>query len=410
MSKWWHGFFPHCILWQFLLWARVHAQTGEVRPEPWVRDPVARHTACSVANNAPTVCRLFGGKDFVSPLEFRIKTLPKEGLLYETSGNWRMWGTDPKHLPDPIGPHLLPFLVTDPEHRIVYVPPFNRWPPAGAWASFTYTVQYQATDASPPATSATPGTTVVRPISEPGLMVLSNPDGSIAATDFDLASHGDGWTISGNLADADALDGGLKHHAFAWGGLNQYIYGTDEVQILDFGSGTDRSKWYFEAPKDPFQGILLSSGYGGTFRFTTRSLYGNFDELNAPLDWVTIECASCNSGQGARIVRFVDDRIMWGGSERAVEFRLLPVGGWMRDPLNSALDFTFATACDIAAVLSNVSRVAILGDFTRAGEGIAIDNVAIIQAPQAEQPSFPLHCQRGCTCKHNPGIKRITCC
>jgi len=372
---------------------------------PWISNPVARHTACPVAPSAPTVCTLWGEEDLDLPLIFRISALPTAGYLYETSGNFRTFGTDPKNMPDPIGPHLLPFLVTDPLHRIVYVPPFNVWPPEGHWSSFTYTVQVNVSVLS---LEEREGKTF--PASEPGLVVMTNPEGAIAASTFDAAGDGDGWSISGNYADIDATSGGLRHQAFAWGALNRYVSGVDEVQFLDFGSGLDRSKWYFEGSPREFHGSMLQVAYGGRLRFTVRSLYGNFSELNSPLDWVTLECASCNSNQGARIVRFVDESLRWDGSERLVELKFHPVERWMRDPLNSALDFTFASECEIAAILSNVSRMAILGDFTRRGEGVAIDDVAIYQPIQYEMPAFPVQCQKGCPCRHNQGLVRPSCC
>lgn len=376
------------------------AQTQEIRVPTWTQNPIARHTACPVEANSPTVCTLWGAEDLDTPLDFRINSLPAVGFLYETSGNFRTFGSDPKNMPDPIGPHLLPFLVTDPLHRIVYVPPFNVWPPESSWSSFTYVVQANKshTEIENP------------PVSEPGLVVLTNPEGMVASSSFDSADTSLGWSVSGNLADIDAIDGGLKHQALAMGALNRYVYGVDEVQFLDFASGLDRSKWYFEAAAADFHGEKMRAAYGGTLKFTVRSLYGNFSELNAPLDWVTIECESCDSGQGARIVRFTDEVLRWDGSEKMVELRLLPVERWMRDPLNSALDFTFASECEIAAILSNVSRVAILGDFTRRGEGVALDDVIMYQASPAHQPTFPVDCQKGCPCRHNPDLIRPSCC
>lgn len=386
-------------------------ESGEKKPRPWVQNPVARHTACTVQANLPAVCRLFGKEDGDKPLEFRINSLPEKGLLYETSGNFRTWGSDPKHGPDPIGPHLLPFLVTDPLNRIVYMPPYNEWPPEGAWSMFTYTVQVNATAMALLATAPAGAAAIPLSVSEEGLVVLTSPEGCVAAASFDLAADGDGWSISGNLADIDATDGGLKHQAVVWGGLNRYVYGTDEVQFLDFGSGWDRSKWYFEASPSAFNGEKMAAAYGGLLRFTVRSMYGNFSELNAPLDWVTIECASCDSGGGARIVRFADEYLRWEGQERTVELRLEPIEGWMRDPLNSALPFTYAQECEIAAILGNVTRVAILGDFTQGGEGVALDNVAIFQPPASELPRYPVQCQKGCPCRrHAPDIVRPGCC
>merc|ERR1712039_361075 len=144
---------------------------------------------------------------------------------------------------------------------------------------------------------------------------------------------------------------------------------------------------------------------------TYRAMYGNFSVLNAPLDWVTIECASCNSGQGSRIIRFVDENFLWDGREKTLELALSPAGQWRRDPLNAAIDnFSYATECDIASVLMNVSRIAILGDFTRGGEGVALDDVAIFAAHPSQQPAYPVQCQAGCTCAHNPAWRRPTCC
>lgn len=62
----------------------------------------------------------------------------------------------------------------------------------------------------------------------------------------------------------------------------------------------------------------------------------------------------------------------------------------------------------IAATLNGLTKLKILGDFTRAGEGVALDNVMITAAPQ--QPAFPIVCQQGCTCRHYPAMKRMSCC
>merc|ERR1712107_867119 len=125
-----------------------------------------------------------------------------------------------------------------------------------------------------------------------------------------------------------------------------------------------KTKWYFEASPS-FHSRELAASYGGKLRFTVRALYGNFTQLNSPLDWVQIECAECNTGHGLRITRFVDENFFWEGSEKVIEILLAPQGKWMKDPLNTALDFRYATECEIAATLSGVSRVAILGDFAR---------------------------------------------
>lgn len=39
--------------------------------------------------------------------------------LYETSSNFRSFGSEPLMAPNPIGQHMLPFLVTDPLHQVL---------------------------------------------------------------------------------------------------------------------------------------------------------------------------------------------------------------------------------------------------------------------------------------------------
>ena len=61
----------------------------------------------------------------------------------------------------------------------------------------------------------------------------------------------------------------------------------------------------FELNDLPYSHDALEAA--GTLKFTVSSTYGDFAHLNSPLDWITLECASCNSGRGMRIVRFADN-------------------------------------------------------------------------------------------------------
>jgi hypothetical protein len=283
------------------------------------------------------------------------------------------------------------------------------WAPEGHWASFSFYVEAFI--------SPEQGSPFQLVRAMPALAVMTNPAGAIAGSSFDVTADNDGWSTSGNLADVGGEGGGLKHQAFNWGSLSHYVLGVDEVQYLDFATGFDRTRWYFEASKAAFCKPELVGAYGGKIRFKIRSLYGNFSVLNSPLDWVTMECSSCDSGRGLRIVRFVDsgdwqgaNLLSWDGSERQIELTLAPIERWMKDPLNSALDYTHASECEIASTLMNVSRFAILGDWTRGGEGIAIDDVSIVAAPPQLQPAYPSVCQKGCVCRHNTDLRRPTCC
>uniref|UniRef100_A0A7S4V0V0 Uncharacterized protein n=1 Tax=Alexandrium monilatum TaxID=311494 RepID=A0A7S4V0V0_9DINO len=177
---------------------------------------------------------------------------------------------------------------------------------------------------------------------------------------------------------------------------------------MDFATGMDRARWYFEASR-PFRHPQLVAAFGGIFRFRVRSTHGNFSDLNAPLDWITLECASCDSGRGIRLVRFMERLMDWDGSEQVVEVRLSANGLWKRDPRNSGVPFQYAATCEVAAVLTNLSRVAILGDLTRGAEGVAIDDVEVL-ADLSEQPAYPLECQRGCSCRYDVGNIHPSCC
>jgi len=279
----------------------------------------------------------------------------------------------------------LPYRLSDPLARVVYVPPSDVFPPEGRWASAVYTVKEP----------------IGGVVSEFGQVGFSSPAMYLAASSF--IGGIDQWSITGNIHSAIP-----SWQAFGWGLLNRYIYGTDEVQYIDFEDGSDRSKWYFLAPPGKFYLPELAAAYGGKIRFTIASTYGDFSHVNSPLDFITIDCGSCNSGRGMRIVRFADNGLEWDGTERVVEVTLAAGHFWRRDHKNGALPFTDATDCEIAAVLSGITQLRILGDFTKAGEGVALDDVAIVSNPL--QPTYPLHCQQGCPCAHDPRGRRLDCC
>jgi len=356
-----------------------------VFPVLYSSNPVARHVACAVPAGAPTVCTLAAFEANNMSVHVLITALPASGQVFETSQNFRTYGTDPKYAPVPIQEHELPFRVSDALFRVVYVPPSDVFPPEGRWGAVTYAVQ-EPTSGS---------------MSQPGQVAFASPAQHVAASTF--ISGSDSWLVSGNIHSTVPA-----WQAFGWGLLNRYIYSTDEVQYVDFETNSDRSKWYFEAPPGKFYLPELATVYGGTLRFTIASTYGDFSHLNNPLDFITLDCASCNSGRGLRIVRFADNGLEWDGSERVIEVPLSVGHFWQRDPLSSALPFTAATECEIAAVLAGLTRVRILGDFTKAGEGVALDDVSM--GSSFEQPVYPLACQQGCVCAHDPRARRISCC
>jgi len=368
-----------------LLACTGRADLDNIFPTIFSNNPVARHTTCSVPAGVATPCALNPFDEANSVMQLHIQTLPTVGGLYETSQNYRSYASDPKNAPVPVQEHQLPFLITDTIHRVVYIPPSDIFPPEGRWASFTYT-----------ATEPINGS-----VSEHGQVVFSSPANQISLSSF--IGGADSWTISGNLHSQEP-----DWQAFGWGQLSRYVYGADEVQYSDFETNSDRTKWYFAANPGKFYLPELAGAYGGNLRFTVASTYGDYSYLNTPLDWVTIDCDSCDSGSGLRIVRYADNGLTWDGAEKTVSIPLHANDFWMRDWKNTALPKTRATDCEIASVLAGVTRLLILGDFTQAGEGVALDDVSI--EASTEQPAYPLACQQGCTCAHDARWRRVSCC
>ena len=97
----------------------------------------------------------------------------------------------------------------------------------------------------------------------------------------------------------------------------------------------------------------MATAYGGTLHFTVKATYGDFDYLNEPppLDWIVLECSSCNDGKGLRIVRQVDAFFKWHGEEKQVSIDIVGGNSWVRDPLNGALQHTSATECEVGSIL-----------------------------------------------------------
>jgi len=328
------------------------------------------------------VVTLSGHEDSGNTLEYYITSLPATGTLHETSQNYRTFGTDPKAQTNSIA--VVPHKVTDSLFRVVYIPPYYTSGPDGFWASF----EYEARD------------TVTADISDRTKVVLTNQDNHVVKSTFLLDDEG--WTIGGDTVTATPT-----HQILAWGGLNRYIHATDSLQLIDFSTGTDTKQWYFLAPAK-FYSAEVWSAFGGTLAFTVRSTYGLFSRLNSPVEWIVLECSTCDSGRGLRLVRFTDANLSWDGSEKTVSVVLDSTSGWLVDPKNQSASFTAATDCDIAAVLKGLTAFKILGDFTQAGEGVAIDNISF-QA-KATQPALAVNCQKGCICAHSSTLRRFSCC
>ncbi len=79
---------------------------------------------------------------------------------------------------------------------------------------------------------------------------------------------------------------------------------------------------------------------------------------------------------------------------RATHFSLdlMESAGWLKDPKNTLVDWAPASVCDLVEVLSGLSSLRILGDFTRWYESVSLDNVRFV-APQSGAAKTPMCAQ-----------------
>jgi len=227
----------------------------------------------------------------------------------------------------------------------------------------------------------------------------------------------EGWTIEGNKA-ASAQAG---YEPYSRGNLlNHYIVGTDDKVNVRATGAPDQSLWYFVAPGKFLGNVGIA--YGGSLQFSLASFSGDFTKLNDkevhivlhfischfsprltsipffPQSFVVIlECATCDGpvgGKGGITLGYsmaslarssngafvgVPKRVSIPLKEQqALPLGLQQGGGWVKDPQNSLLPWAPASQCDLIQVLSRLSKVRILGDWTAWYETVGLDDVRII--------------------------------
>lgn len=176
--------------------------------------------------------------------------------------------------------------------------------------------------------------------------------------------------------------------------MNYYILGADNLVNVQTSSASDNSLWYFEAPTKFFGNKGIA--YGGTFSFTIASFSGDFTALNDQKTNVVIfECASCVGPVGPGITLGYNLAALakspngaFTGSPMKITISLIENGGWLKDPQNVLKPWFKPSQCDVIQVLSRLSRIRILGDWTTWYETVAIDNVQIANTQGTMTPTF----------------------
>ena len=106
---------------------------------------------------------------------------------------------------------------------------------------------------------------------------------------------------------------------------------------------------------------------------------------------VRLECAECDGPVGGRggitlgysmasLARSPNGA--FAGKALRISIPLRETGGstagWVKDPQNALLPWGAASQCDVIQVLSRLSKISILGDWTSWYETVALDDVRIV--------------------------------
>jgi hypothetical protein len=282
-----------------------------------------------------------------------VSTPSGSGGLYQLSSVYSQYGYEPKR-----GSVIAttPTIVTGSSHRVYYERPSSDRTTYNKWGTFSY----KTTDGSTDSYTAT--------------VTLVPPDGSLIGSDF-LISNED-WTIVGNKAVTAAV-----HETLSYGNLlNYYVYSRDDKVNVKSSGGDDQSLWYFSAPAAYLGNVGIS--YGGFLSFNLGSFSGDFTKQNSDsTHMVLLECATCNGpvSQGITLGYAISNYTAgsFDGNPMNFNIELVEGHGWVKDPQNTLFDWPDATKCDLIQVLSRLSSVKILGDWTQWYETVALDDVRI---------------------------------
>lgn len=324
--------------------------------------PIAKHQLVVVSTAGSSVIRLKSFDQNSFNLKYHISTIPTTGSLYQLSQVYSNYGYEPKageKLGTPSGNGVV---VTGSNNRVYYERPAPDAANNQKWDSFEYLVESES-----------------GVLSYPGTVTLVPPSGAITGSNFLLSSEA--WTVTGNKVTSYEA----SYEPYSRGQLlNHYVLGTDDKVNIQAAGGSDASLWYFTAPASKFTGNF-GIAYGGTLKFTLAAFSGDFAKLNADDSMVMLlECAECEGpvGQGITLgvtmstLRSSANGAFTGDSKR-FSMPLQEGVGWVKDPQNSLLSWSAASQCDIIQVLSRLTAVRILGDWTAWYETVALDDVLI---------------------------------
>jgi hypothetical protein len=256
-------------------------------------------------------------------------------------------------------------------NRIYYQRPAVDQAQVGSWGVMKYTV------------SDLSDSNQVKSESYEGMVTFVPPSGILVGSHF-ARGHED-WVVVGNKAKQYFVN----YEASSRGALNHYVYASDDTINTDGTSGgNDKSLWYFKAPSK-FLGHHGIS-YGGQLEFILSSFHGDFSagKLNEGIDssglhLIELFCAQCNNNRGTTLAFPMKKAKAFSGAATQYSIALNEKAGWIEDPKNTLKQWSTPSQCTMIEVLSGISSLKILGDFTKWYESVALDNVQLVNLKAA---------------------------
>jgi hypothetical protein len=351
-------------------WA-AYVLLGGVAVEAANTRPKAPHLVYKVAPNAEIEIEVRGYDQDGNSLTTVVTGLPAAGSLFDLSQVYAVHGQRPKAALAPLSAAGSPVPALS-KHRLIYRAP-------GAFQAGTYaTLRYTVSDGQ-----ATSAEGLVRFVADTGA------GSDLVLVESDFADDSDGWRTQNNGASSDVTHERSSVSSAA-ARLNQFVYAEDGRIDVDARTGADRSAWYFVAP-GKFLGNQVHA-YGGNLQFVLGAFSGDFSaqRRNSDLDFIVLECASCSMGKGMRFARKLSD-VIFDGSPSNFKLRLSE-GAWLKDPKNTLAPWSAPTQCEMVEMLSSLSAIKVLGDFTTFYESVGIDSVQLTAAAQGSRSPVPLQC------------------
>jgi len=377
------------MLWKHLFF--VAAFLGGVGGEAIAQHaPLALHHLYEVANGDEVVVSLQGHDLDGDKTKATITKLPRLGVLYQLSHVFDKHGYDPK-----AGAAIttVPIAISGKDSRVVY-----RRQQFDHAAHQIGSASYQKPDADEFEYTVNDGTEEESLAGK--VTFVSDTSRQLVSSDFRFMDEG--WKTIGNTKSI------VRYEAKRRGEMNNYIYSVDDLIDIDVDKN-DRDLWKFLLP-EKYTG-WYGAWYGGKFRFSLSSFSGDYSGVNDhwvddkyhPLNLVEIFCESCDLFKGATIAFPLTAVEEFDGKTTHYSLTMTESSGWVKDPQNTLYEWTAPTRCSFIEVLSGISSVKILGDFTNWYESVSIDNVRWVAAPSKGRYQIPVCAQdtpncRKCSC------------